>query len=78
MLTANFYVNCKFLKSYSPKSFRSNQMFSIKKAVLTIIVGILISQFKPTYVPKNLENAPVQILIQLCHCLCYENFFHYL
>ena len=35
------------------------------------IVAILtFTQFTPVYMPKNLENAPAQVLTQSHHCRC--------
>ena len=37
------------------------------KIVKNVLTTLIFSQFTPIYVPKNLSNAPAQVLTQLRH-----------
>ena len=64
----NFHLYLSFI-------FHSQINRNCKKYI--ILITLIFSQFTPIYVPKNLSNAPVQVLSQLHHWFCREMLYYH-
>ena len=63
------------IKIYMYVSFIFHTQINRNSKKCIILIILILSQFTAMYVPKNLKNAPAQVLTQLRHCI-FSFFLH--